>query len=255
MVIEYRWHAGKFDNLPAFAAELVSLKVDLIVTSAPLPTRAAKAATATIPIVFVSVADPVGLRFVESISRPGGNITGFQTLVPGGFGGKQLELLNPLHRPFFEETGPAADALKLKLQAVEARTADELEKAFDTAIREQADAMQVYGDPIVFLHRKLIAELALKRRLPTLYLFKPNVDAGGLLSYGPSEPDMLRRAATSVDRILKGTKPGDLPVEQPTVFELAINLKTDRQSAGPHDPSIGAAACGPHHRMRRMGSQ
>jgi putative ABC transport system substrate-binding protein len=163
--------------------------------------------------------------------------------VHGGIGGKQLELLkaaapaiarvavllipeNPLHRPFFEESVPAADALKLKLQIVEAHTVDELESAFETAVRERADAMHVYGDSITFLHRRHIADLALKSRLPTIYLFKPNVEAGGLLSYGPSEPDMLRRAASHVDRILKGAKPGDLPVEQPTKCELVINLKT-----------------------------
>jgi putative ABC transport system substrate-binding protein len=241
--IAYRWHAGKFDQLSALAAELVDLKVALIVTSAPQPTRAAKAATATIPIVFVSVGDPVRLGLVESLARPGGNVTGFQTIVQGGFGGKQLELLkeaapaiarvavlivpaNPLHRPFFQETASAADALKLKLQVVEARSAEDLDSAFETAIRERADAMHVYGDSITFLHRRHIAELALKSRLPTVYLFRPNVEAGGLLSYGPSEPDMLRRAATQVDRILKGAKPGDLPVEQPTKFDLAINLKT-----------------------------
>jgi putative tryptophan/tyrosine transport system substrate-binding protein len=243
---EYRWHGGKVDALPALAAELVSLKVDVIVTSAPRPTRAAKAATSTIPIVFVSVADPVSLGLVESLARPGGNVTGFQTLVlgdGGGIGGKQLELLktaapsitrvavlivptNPLHRPFFDDIGPSAAALKLKLQPVEARAADELERAFDAATAERAHAVYVFGDRITFLHRRLVAELALRRRLPSMYLFKPNVEAGGLMSYGPSEPDMLRRAATSVDRILKGTKPGELPVEQPQVFELVINLKT-----------------------------
>ena len=203
----------------------------------------------------MSVGDPVRLGLVESLARPGGNITGFQTIVHGGIGGKQLELLkaaapaiarvavllipeNPLHRPFFEESVPAADALKLKLQIVEARTADELESAFEAAVRERADAMHVYGDSITFLHRRHIADLALKSRLPTIYLFKPNVEAGGLLSYGPSEPDMLRRAASHVDRILKGAKPGDLPVEQPTKCELVINLKTAKALGLTIPPSL-----------------
>ena len=191
----------------------------------------------------MSVGDPVGLGLAESLAHPGGNITGFQTAVQGGFGGKQLQLLkeavptivrvavlmipsNPLHRPYLDQTGPAADALKLKLQVVEARTADDLDKAFGAAVRERADAMHVYGDSITFLHRKRVADLALQSRLPTIYLFKPNVEAGGLMSYGPSEPDMYRRAATSVDKILKGVKAGEIPIEQPIKFEFAINLKT-----------------------------
>jgi putative ABC transport system substrate-binding protein len=217
--------------------------VSVIVTSAPRPTAAAKAATSSIPIVFVSVADPVALGFVASLGRPGGNITGFATFVPGGFTGKALELLreviptasrvavltnptNQMHQRGLQDTAAAASALKLRLQILEARTVDDLEIAFNAATRDRADAMQVYGDPVTFLHRKRIAELALKSRLPTIYLFKPNVEAGGLLSYGPSEPDMLRRAATYVDKILKGARPADLPVEQPTKFELVINLKT-----------------------------
>jgi len=259
MFIEYRWHAGKFENLPALAADLVKLNVDVIVTAGPQPTRAARAATASIPIVFVTVGDPVGLGLAESLARPGGNITGFQTLVQGGFGGKQLELLkeavptivrvavlmipsNPLHRPYLEETGAAADALKLKLHVVEARTADDLDKAFEAAVRERADAMHVYGDSITFLHRKRVADLALQSRLPTIYLFKPNVEAGGLMSYGPSEPDMYRRAATSVDKILKGAKAGEIPIEQPIKFEFVINLKTAKALGLTIPPSLLARA-------------
>jgi putative ABC transport system substrate-binding protein len=219
--------------------------VAVIVTAGPQPTRAVKEATASIPDCLRHCrGDPVRLGFVKSLARPGGNITGFQSFVPGGFGGKQLELLKeaavphivrvavllvpqkPLHRPVLEETGPAAEALKLNLQVVEARAADDLERAFEAAVRDRADAMQVYGHAIMFVHRARVADLALKHRLPTLFLFKPNVEAGGLLSYGPDEPDILRRAATSVDKIFKGANPGDLPVERPTKFELVINLKT-----------------------------
>src|SRR5215813_8997084 len=259
MFIEYRWHAGKFENLPALASDLVKLNVDVIVAAGPQPTRAARAATAAIPIVFVTVGDPVGLGLAESLAHPGGNITGFQTAVQGGFGGKQLELLkeavptisrvavlmipaNPLHRPYLEQTSPAAAALKIKLQVVEAPTPADLDKAFEAAVRERADAMHVYGDSITFLHRKRVAELALQSRLPTMYLFKPNVEAGGLLSYGPSEPDMYRRAATSVDKILKGAKAGEIPVEQPTKFELVINLKTAKALGLTIPPSLLARA-------------
>jgi putative ABC transport system substrate-binding protein len=259
LVLEYRWHAGKYDRLPSLAAELVRLNVDVIVTSAPQPTLAAKAATSSIPIVFVSVADPVRLGIVESLSRPGGNITGFTTLPHLGFSGKSLEVLkeavptirrvailmnpgNVMHPPALQDAALAADALKLKVQIVEARTADDLESAFTAASRERADAMQVFGDPVTFLHRKRVAELALKGRLPTIYLFRPNVEAGGLLSYGPSEPDLLRRAATHVSRILKGAKPRDLPVEQPTTFELTINLKTAKALGLTIPPSLLARA-------------
>ena len=145
---------------------------------------------------------------------------------------------NPMHRPSLEETGPAAKALKLKLQVVEARTADDLERAFEAAVRDRADAMQVYGDSIMIVHRAHVADLALKDRLPTMFLFKRHVEAGGLLSYGPDEPDMLRRAATTVDKILKGAKPGDLPVEQPTTFELVINLKTAKALGLTIPPSL-----------------
>ena len=145
---------------------------------------------------------------------------------------------NPLHRPYLEQTSPAADALKLKLLVVEARTADDLEGAFEAAVRERAEAMHVYGDSITFLHRKRVAELALLHRLPTVYLFKPNVEAGGLLSYGPSEPDMYRRAAAPVDKILRGAKPGDLPIEQPIKFELVINLKTAKALGLTIPPSL-----------------
>lgn len=243
VVIEYRWSEGKVDRLPGLAGELVRLKVDLIVSSAPQPTAAAKAATTTIPIVFVAVADPVRLGFVASLVRPGGNMTGFTTLVPEGFTAKGAEILkeavprasrvavltnptNEMHRHSLPQSIAAADALKLRLQILEWRGLDDLERAFEAAVRERADAIQVYGDPLTFIHRARIAELAAKSRLPALYLFRENVEAGGLMSYGPSLPDLFRLAAGYVDKILKGAKPADLPVQQPTKFELVINLKT-----------------------------
>ena len=243
LTTEWRWHKGQFERLPDLAAQLVRLKVDVIVVSAPQPTAAVKAATTTIPVVFIAVADPVRVGIVSSLARPGGNATGFATVVPEGFPGKLLELLkeavpkasriavlvnptNEMHRVSLPQSVAAADALKVRLQILEARGPDDLERAFDAATRERAEAIHVYGDPLTFIHRARIAELAARSRLPALYLFRENVEAGGLMSYGPSQPDIFRRAATYVDKILKGAKPADLPVEQPTKFELVINLKT-----------------------------
>ena len=243
LTTEWRWHKGQFERLPDLAAQLVRLKVDVIVVSAPQPTAAVKAATTTILVVFIAVADPVRVGIVSSLARPGGNATGFATVVPEGFPGKLLELLkeavpkasriavlvnptNEMHRVSLPQSVAAADALKVRLQILEARGPDDLERAFDAATRERAEAIHVYGDPLTFIHRARIAELAARSRLPALYLFRENVEAGGLMSYGPSQPDIFRRAAGYVDKILKGAKPADLPVEQPTRFELVINLKT-----------------------------
>ena len=243
LTTEWRWHKGQFERLPDLAAQLVRLKVDVIVVSAPQPTAAVKAATTTILVVFIAVADPVRVGIVSSLARPGRNATGFATVVPEGFPGKLLELLkeavpkasriavlvnptNEMHRVSLPQSVAAADALKVRLQILEARGPDDLERAFDAATRERAEAIHVYGDPLTFIHRARIAELAARSRLPALYLFRENVEAGGLMSYGPSQPDIFRRAAGYVDKILKGAKRADLPVEQPTKFELVINLKT-----------------------------
>jgi putative tryptophan/tyrosine transport system substrate-binding protein len=243
LVIEYRWHEGKFDRLPALVAELVSLKPDVIFVTGNEPTAAVKAATTTIPIVFASVGDPVGLGLVSSLARPGGNVTGFSAVVPEGFAAKQFELLheavpgaariavliNPAnagHRGGLSQTVAAAEQLKVKLQILEARTLGELQSAFEAATRARAGAVHVYGDPLTWFHRARIAQLAAMARLPAIYQFRDNVAAGGLMSYGASNADLLRRSAGYVDKILKGAKPADLPVEQPTKFELVINMKT-----------------------------
>jgi len=243
ILIEYRWHEGKVDRLPALADELVNLKPDLILVAGVQPTLALKAATTTVPIVFAGTADPVGMGLVSSLAHPGGNLTGFATLVPEDFGAKQVQLLkeavpaaarmavlihpeNPMHRAYLPQTVAAAKKLNIRLQILEVQTPNDLDSAFAAATRERADAMQVYGDLIFSAHRTQIVALAAKSRLPVLYLYKADVVAGGLMSYGPILSDVLRRAATYVDKILKGAKPGDLPVEQPTKFELVINLKT-----------------------------
>lgn len=242
--IEYRAAGGQTVRLPALAQELVDLKPDLIVVSAPQPSRAAKNATSTIPIVFISVADPVRVGLVESLARPGGNVTGVATLVPGGFIAKQLEilkqavpkvtriatLLNPTNevtRAVFPLEGPpAALQLGVQLQVLEVRTPDEIERAVDAAVQEKADALWVLADPIFNNPAQRIPDLAARAKLPAMYLLREQVTVGGLISYGPDFDELFRRGAVYVDKILKGAKPADLPVEQPTQFYLVINLKT-----------------------------
>jgi putative ABC transport system substrate-binding protein len=243
LVIDYRWAEGNFERLPDLAAELVRLRVDVILAVGDPVILAAKQATSTIPIVMASVGDPVGRGFVASLARPGGNITGVSNLAVA-LTGKWLESLkqivptlsqvavlrnaaNPTHALFWAEAQSAAPRLGLKLQNVEVRTSDDLDGAFASIIRERSAALVVLPDPLLagFL-RGRIAELATRNRLPAACTFKEQAEFGCLLSYGPSLPVNYRRAAAYVDKILKGAKPGDLPIEQPTKFELVINLKT-----------------------------
>jgi putative ABC transport system substrate-binding protein len=244
IIVEWRWTEGKPERSPELAAELVKLKPDLIVTTSGTPTAAVKAATDTIPIVFIAVGEPVRTGLVPSLARPGGNITGFANLVSEGFSGKMLEMLqaavpgalkvgvqmnptNPDHRQVVStDLPPAAERLGLTLIPIEVKVVSELDAAFERATRSRADAIVVLGDPLIYVHRVRVAELAARQRLPAVYFFSENVDAGGLMSYGPSLHDLGRRAATYVDKILKGARPADLPVEQPTKFDLVINLKT-----------------------------
>jgi putative ABC transport system substrate-binding protein len=245
IVIEWRSAEGKLDRLPALAAELVRLKVDVIVTAASPLTRAAKEATATIPIVMAQDSDPVGSGFVASLARPGGNITGLATLAPE-LSGKQLELLKetvprlsrvavfgtstyPGNAQSLKEVELAAAAFKVQLQYLDILGPKDIETAFRAASKERADAVLVLASPVFANNRTEIAELAIKSRIPAIYYRSEFVEDGGLMSYGASFTDMDRRAASFVDKILKGAKPADLPVEQPTKFELVINLKTARQ--------------------------
>jgi len=245
IVIEWRSAEGKLDRLPALAAELVRLKVDVIVASGPVPTRVTKDATSTIPIVMAQVNDPVGNGFVASLARPGGNITGLSTLAPE-ISGKQLELLKeilpslsrvavfgtstqPGNSQVLKEVELAAGALAVKLQYVDILASTDIESAFRAAVKGRAHAILVIAASSVVGDRKQeIVELAVKSRLPVIYPFSSYVEAGGLMFYGANLNDLDRRAATFVDKILKGAKPADLPVEQPTKFELVINLKTAR---------------------------
>ncbi len=244
IIVEWRWTEGKPERSSELAAELVRLGPDLIVTTAGQPTAAVKAATNTIPIVFIAAGDPVRTGLVASMARPGGNITGLSNLVSEGFTGKMIELLqvvvpqasrvailmNPTsadHRQIMSLDVPAtAERLRVTLLPIEVQAANELDAAFERAARSRADAVLVMGDPLIYVNRARVAELAARQRLPAMYLFRENVEAGGLMSYGPSLHDQGRRAATYVDKILKGARPADLPVEQPTKFDLVINLKT-----------------------------
>jgi putative ABC transport system substrate-binding protein len=258
VAIEYRWAEGKLESLTALVAELVRLKVDVIVSSATPAIRFAKEQTTTIPIVMAGVTDPVGVGFVSSLSRPGGNITGLTHLAPD-LTGKRLELLrevvprlsrvavlwNP-NQPgqvfAYKESQVAAQTLRVTLISMEARNREEIERVLSSILKERGEALFELPDPLIFFNREFIAEFATKQRLPAMYSFREYVDAGGLMSYGTSFPDLFRRAATYVDKILKGAKPGELPVEQPTKFDLAINLKTAKQIGVTIPPNVLARA-------------
>ena len=240
LLVEYRFAP---DRLPALAAELVALTPELIIAQGPQAAVALKPATATIPIVFVAVGDPVRLGLAQSLSRPGGNMTGLTTIVPGDFIAKQLEILrelvpssakiallvnpgNPLHRASLDDELPrAARNFRVALAAVEATKAEELDVAFASAVDQRADAMIVFGDALTVFEAPRVIALAAKHHLPAIYLFR-QFAKGGLVVYGPDLADLYRRAGGYVDKILKGTKASDLPVEQPTKFELVINVKT-----------------------------
>ena len=242
LLIEYRY-AETPDRMPTLAAELVALTPNLIVAAGPQAAVPLKSATAIIPIVFVAVFDPVGLGLVQSLSRPGGNITGLATYVPGDWVAKRIEILrelvpgaskiailvnpdNPIHRLLLAEEVPStARKLGVALPIVEATTAEELDIAFASAAAQRADAMIVFGDYLTIRQGPRVIALAAEHHLPAIYLFRQFAN-GGLVVYGPDIADLFRRAAGYVDKILKGTKPSDLPVEQPTKFELVINMKT-----------------------------
>jgi putative ABC transport system substrate-binding protein len=242
LIIERR---RKRDRERELAAELVRLKVDLIVTTGPTVTRAVKEATFTIPIVMAQDGDPVASGFVSSLARPGGNITGLSSLAPE-ISGKRLELLKevvpklsrvavlgsstePGSAQFLKEMEFAARSLKVNLHYLDVLTSKDIESAFRAAVKERADGVVMLGSQIFNTHRKQIVELAAKSRLPATYTRPEYVEDGGLMTYGPSINDLFRRAATYVDKIVKGAKPADLSIEQPTKFELVINLKAAKQ--------------------------
>jgi putative ABC transport system substrate-binding protein len=245
IVVEYQYVEGKLDRLRDLAAEVVRLKVDIIVTGGPTTTRAVKEATATIPIVMGFDNDPVGNGFIASLARPGGNITGLASLAPE-ISGKQLELLkeivprlarvavfgtstNPGNAQALRESELAAKAIGVKLQYLDVRDFKNIETVFRAASKGRADAVLALNSPVLNSHRTQVADLAVKSRLPAVYAQSEYVEDGGLMVYGVNYPDLFRRAATYVDKILKGTKPAELPVEQPKKFEFIVNLKAAKQ--------------------------
>ncbi len=258
VVIEWRSADGKLDRLPTLATELVHLKVDVIVTTGPTATRPAKQSTSTIPIVMAQDIDPVASGFVASLARPGGNITGLSSLAPQ-ISGKQLELLkeivpklthvailwassNPANAQVLREMEAAAATLGIKVHSLDILGPKDVQIVFRTASQASADAVLVLQNGVAAAHRKELAELAVKSRLPAVYPRLEFVADGGLMSYGASFADMDRRAATYVDKILKGAKPADLPVAQPTKFELVINLKAAKQIGLTIPPNVLARA-------------
>ena len=262
VTIHYRWAEGNPERFPALAAELVMLKVHVIVTAGgTLAAIAAKRATATIPIVFTAVGDPVEEGLVANLARPGGNVTGFSVTLPDLIG-KFLELikeavpgasrvallLKPDAMPDrarearLKQADASARALGVKLLVFEAREREDFSAVFSDMSKARADALVVWPTPLFQLERRRLSDLAAGHRLPAVFPFKNYVEAGGLMSYGPNPPDLNRRAAIYVGKILKGTKPSDLPVEQPTKFELVINLKTANALGIVFPPSLLARA-------------
>lgn len=243
IAFEYRWAEGRADSLPALAAELARLKLDLVFSAWGTPAAlAAKSASTTIPIVFAGVGDAIGVGLVRSLAEPGANITG-STFISEETIGKQLELLkqtvptlsrvgvlinpaNPVYGPILKATQAPAQAMKLHLEVLGVQKSADFDAAFDTTVNEHTDGLVVLRDPVFIINKSRLVELAAKYRLPALYGMSDFVVAGGLMSYGPNLRDMFRRAAHVVNKILEGAQPRDVPVEQATRFELAINLKT-----------------------------
>jgi putative ABC transport system substrate-binding protein len=258
IAIEWKWGQDRVEGLPQLAAELVGRNVEVIVTGGTQAAKALKGATGKIPIVMAIVGDPVAAGLVDSLARPGGNATGFSIVAPD-LSGKRLELLreivpdvspvavllntkNPQSQFELKETRTAAGTLGLQLHAIQISPDDTLEQAFAAMSNASARTLIVLTDPILFSQRKRIVDLAAGHRLPAMYFFQEFAKEGGLVSYGPSDLDLYRRSATYVDKILKGAKPGELPVEQPTKFDLVINLKTAKALSLEVPPTLLARA-------------
>jgi putative ABC transport system substrate-binding protein len=258
LTVEVRYPGQQYTRLPELAAELVRLNVDVLATLGTPATLAAKRATATIPIVMESLSDVVSIGLVPSLARPGGNITGVSGFAPE-LSGKRLELIrqifpradriavlanraNPVTVPILRATQAAAQQIRMKLRVLDVRQPADLGVAFETMRREHTDALVLVADPLLFSERPLIIELAARHRLPAVYEMRLFPEAGGLLSYGPLPQERFQRMAVYVDRILQGARPGELPVEQPTKFELVINLKTAKALGLTIPPSVLARA-------------
>jgi putative tryptophan/tyrosine transport system substrate-binding protein len=258
IVIEYRWADGKYDRFPSLIAELIALKVDVIVTAGTPATFAVKKATSSIPLVMVAVGDPVGTGVVPSLARPGGNITGLSSMAPD-LEGKRLQLLrevvpklsrvavmwnpvNPFHVISLKNVNAAAQTLQMKVQPVEVRVTEDIEPALAAILTARPEALVILADRVFLHNRGRLMDFAARNRLPGIYAYRELVEAGGLMSFGPSYEDMHRRAATYVDEILKGAKPGDLPIQQPTKFDLVINTKAAKALGLAIPPTLLARA-------------
>jgi putative ABC transport system substrate-binding protein len=258
ITIEWRWAEDKVERMPDLAAELVKMNLDVIVANGTPAIKALKAATKTTPILMAVVGDPVGTGLVQSLARPGGNVTGLSIVAPN-LSGKRLELLaeiapgaspvaallnptNPVYRTELEETEAAARTSGVQIQAIEVSDANTLEEGFAAMRRRRVRALIVLTDAVFFSMRSRILEQAVKIRLPAMYWGSEFTDDGGLMSYGPNINELFRRAGTYIDKILKGAKPADLPVEQPMKFELIINLKTAKQIGLTIPPNVLARA-------------
>jgi putative ABC transport system substrate-binding protein len=241
IVIEYRWADGKYDQFPALVAELIAAKVDAIVTAGTPAALAVKRATTTVPLVMVAVGDPVGTGLVPSLARPGGNLTGLSSIAPD-LEGKRLQLLrevvpalshvamfinslNPFHVSSMNQARAAAQAMGIKLQLHDIRKSEDLDDAFAAIRKERPDALLILADRVFLHNRERMMDFTKEQRLPNVNAYKELVEVGGLMSYGPSYEDMHKRAAIYIDKILKGAKPADLPIEQPSKFTFIVNLK------------------------------
>jgi putative ABC transport system substrate-binding protein len=259
LAIEYRFWQSRTERIPALVAELVAFDPEVMVAATPPSAVAVHSAAPNVPLVFVNVGDPVAVGLVESLAHPGHNVTGFATLVPEGFVGKQLQLLkdllpsasriavlinptNPLHPRELPKLPEIGRALGVELIVVEASKPDQLDTAFETAHTQRAEAIHVFGDPLIFIHSAKVVGLAARYQLPAMYLERRYVLDGGLMSYGANQADNWRGAASYVDKILKGEKPGDLPVQQPTRYYLTVNLKTAEALGVTVPPAILAQA-------------
>jgi ABC-type uncharacterized transport system substrate-binding protein len=258
ILIEYRWAEGKYERFPALIAELLAMKLDVIVTAGTPATQAYQRARTSIPLVMVAVGDPVGTGIVASLNRPGGNITGLTSISPE-LEGKRIELLsemipklshiavmwnprNAYHEIEKKEAQAAATAMRIKVLYLGVQAEDQLKDAFATILKERPEALLVLADRVFLHNRARIMDFAVQHHLPGIYAYLELVEAGGLMSYGPSYAEMHRRAATYVDKILKGAKPADLPVERPTKFELVINLKAAKKIGLTIPPNVLARA-------------
>jgi putative tryptophan/tyrosine transport system substrate-binding protein len=258
IVIEYRWAEGNYERFPSLVAELLASNVDVLVTAGTPASLAIKKATTSVPVVMIAAGDPIGTGLVPSLAEPGGNLTGLSSIAPD-LEGKRLELLreilpklshvgmfinsgNPFHTASLQKARTAAETVRIMLQVLDVRTSEDLDGAFAAIIKERPEALLILADRVFLHNRARIMDFATQQRLPNVNAYHELVEAGGLMSFGPSYEEMHRRAAAYVDKILKGAKPADLPIEQPTKFTLVVNLKSAKAIGVNMPPALLARA-------------